>query len=77
MAETAKKETEKKMVKIRLPMLPMDRDTGPLPVSVNGEKYWIPRGTTFEVPDYIAEVIEHAEIEEANADAYIRGTSKG
>lgn len=66
---------EKTMVKIRIPTLPRDRDTGPLPVSVNGEKYWIPRGQAVEVPDYIAEVIEHAETEEANAEAFIRGIS--
>lgn len=68
-------ENGKTMVKIRLPILPRDRDTGPMPVSVNGEKYWIPRGIAVEVPDYIAEVIEHAETEEANAEQFIRGIS--
>ncbi len=72
---TKNENMEKTMVKIRLPVLPRDRDTGPMPVSVNGEKYWIPRGTAVEVPDYIAEVIEHAEMEEAHAEEYIRGIS--
>lgn len=75
MATVKNENTEKNMVKIRLPVLPRDRDTGPLPVSVNSEKYWIPRGKAVEVPDYIAEVIEHAEAEEANAEEYIRGIS--
>lgn len=75
MATVKNENVEKNMVKIRLPVLPRDRDTGPLPVSVNGEKYWIPRGKAVEVPDYIAEVIEHAETEEANAEEYIRGIS--
>ena len=73
--ETTTNENGKTMVKIRLPILPRDRDTGPMPVSVNGEKYWIPRGIAVEVPDYIAEVIEHAETEEANAEQFIRGIS--
>lgn len=69
------KMTEKKMVSIKLPRLPKEKDTGPVPVSVNGEKYWVPRGVKCSVPDYIAEVLEHAEIEADRADEFIRTNS--
>lgn len=50
---------EKKMVKIKL-----FKDYGEYRddvfVSVNGESYLIQRGVEVEVPDYIAEVLEHS-----------------
>ena len=41
--------------------------TGDVFVSVNGENYWIRRGVTVDVPDYIAEVLESSQREDENA----------
>lgn len=72
---TTEKTVKKNMVTIKLPRLPKEKDTGPVPVSVNGEKYWVPRGVKCDVPDYIAEVLEHAEMEADRADEFIRMNS--
>ena len=69
----AVKETppEKKMVKIKL-----FKDSGEYRddvfVAVNGERYLIKRGEEVEVPDYIAEVIEHSAQQDARTAELIQ-----
>ena len=58
MATTEKKETVKK-VKIQLPLTRTEKDD--VYVCVNGESYQIKRGVPVEVPDYVAEVLQHKE----------------
>ncbi len=59
-AEPVQEETKKeKMVTIRLPLT--KEDTRPVYVRVNGRKWGIPRGRAVEVPECVAEVLEHAE----------------
>ncbi len=50
--------TEKK-VKIKLPLTRTEKDD--VYVCVNGISYLIKRGETVEVPDYVAEVLQHKE----------------
>ena len=50
--------TEKK-VKIKLPLTRTEKDD--VYVCVNGESFLIKRGETVEVPDYVAEVLQHKE----------------
>lgn len=57
MAEKAEK-AEKK-VKIKLPLTRGEKDD--VYVCVNGISYLIKRGETVEVPDYVAEVLQHKE----------------
>ena len=57
--EEVVKTTEPKKVKIRLPLTRAEKND--VWVSVNGEKYLIKRGVDVEVPDYIAEVLQHKE----------------
>jgi hypothetical protein len=52
------KATEKK-VKIKLPLTRTEKDD--VYVCVNGISYLIKRGETVEVPDYVAEVLQHRE----------------
>ena len=63
MATTNKEATPKvatpKKVKIRLPLTRAEKND--VWVSVNGEKYLIKRGVDVEVPDYVAEVLQHKE----------------
>lgn len=54
-----------KKVKIKL-FKDNDRYKDDVFVSVNGENYQIQRGVEVEVPDYIAEVLEHAEEQRKN-----------
>lgn len=54
----AEKATEKK-VKIKLPLTRTEKDD--VYVCVNGISYLIKRGETVEVPDYVAEVLQHKE----------------
>ena len=49
----------KNMVKIRIPRTRADQED--VFVSVNMETYLIKRGVEVEVPDYVAEVIQHKE----------------
>ena len=49
----------KKMVKIRIPRTRADQDD--VFVSVNMETFLIKRGVEVEVPDYVAEVLQHKE----------------
>lgn len=48
-----------KKVKIKLPLTRTDKDD--VYVCVNGISYLIKRGETVEVPDYVAEVLQHKE----------------
>ena len=61
MATTNNTETtnNKKMVKIKIPRERADQED--VFVSVNMETFLIKRGVYVEVPDYVAEVLEHQE----------------
>ena len=59
MANTNTKEPTKKMVKIRIPRTKADQED--VFVSVNMETFLIKRGVEVEVPDYVAEVLQHQE----------------
>lgn len=54
-----------KKVKIRLPLTRTEKDDAY--VCVNGESFLIKRGETVEVPDYVAEVLQHKEEQLAEA----------
>ena len=51
--------TTKKMVKIKIPRTKKDEED--VFVSVNMETFLIKRGVEVEVPDYVAEVLQHQE----------------
>ena len=71
------KENAKKMVKIKL-FKDNNKYSNDVFVSVNGENYLIQRGKTVEVPDYIAEVLEHSmEQDERTAELISELSSKG
>ena len=53
------KKDEKNMVKIKL-FKDNNKYSNDVFVGVNGENYLIQRGKTVEVPDYVAEVLEHS-----------------
>ena len=57
--ETKTVETKVKMVKIKLPLTRTEKED--VYVAVNGKSYQIKRGETVEVPDYVAEVLQHKE----------------
>ena len=57
-----------KKVKIKLPLTRTERDD--VYVAVNGKTYQIKRGETVEVPDYVAEVLQHKEEMLAEAMEY-------
>lgn len=57
MAETKKTETTEKMVRIKLPITRDETDD--VPVGVNGKTYLIKRGVYVNVPESVAEVLEH------------------
>lgn len=48
-----------KMVKIRLPLSRNEKDD--VYVAINGKSYLIKRGETVEVPESVAEVLQHKE----------------
>ena len=48
-----------KKVKIKIPLTRTEKDD--VYVCVNGKSFQIKRGETVEVPDYVAEVLEHKE----------------
>lgn len=56
---TATNVAEPKMVRIKLPLTRSEKEDAY--VAVNGKSYLIKRGETVEVPDYVAEVLEHKE----------------
>lgn len=68
--ETTAQETEKteKLVTIRLPLT--KEDTRPVYVRVNGRKWGIPRGKKVQVPECVAEVLDHAEAQMLEAIRY-------
>lgn len=51
--------TTEKKVKIRLPLTRTEKDD--VYVCVNGDSFQIKRGETVEVPEYVAEVLQHRE----------------
>ena len=57
--ETATKTPKRKMVKIKIPRTKADQED--VFVSVNMETFIIKRGVEVEVPDYVAEVLQHQE----------------
>ena len=60
--------TTDKKVKIRLPLTRTEKDD--VYVCVNGMSFQIKRGETVEVPDYVAEVLQHREEMLATAMEY-------
>lgn len=48
-----------KMVKVKLPLTRNEKED--VYVAVNGKSYLIKRGETVEVPDFVAEVLQHKE----------------
>jgi hypothetical protein len=48
-----------KKVKIQLPLTRSEKDD--VYVAVNGKSFLIKRGVPVEVPDYVAEVLQHSE----------------
>lgn len=52
-------ETKRKMVKVKIPRTKADQED--VFVSVNMETFLIKRGVEVEVPDYVAEVLQHQE----------------
>ena len=71
--------TTEKKVKIKLPLTRSEKDD--VYVSVNGRPFQIKRGETIEVPDYVAEVLQHreemlAEAMEFEAQASARAEQK-
>jgi hypothetical protein len=57
--ENATKTAKRKMVKIKIPRTKADQED--VFVSVNMETFIIKRGVEVEVPDYVAEVLQHQE----------------
>ena len=58
-AKTATKTEKRKTVTVKIPR--ERRDQEDVFVSVNNETFLIKRGVSVEVPDYVAEVLEHQE----------------
>ena len=54
-----KKEDKVKMVKLKIPRVKKDQED--VFVSVNMKTFLIKRGVEVEVPDYVAEVLQHQE----------------
>ena len=59
MATTTNIETKRNMVKVKIPRTRADEED--VFVSVNMETFLIKRGVEVEVPDYVAEVLQHQE----------------
>jgi hypothetical protein len=60
--------TTEKKVKIKLPLTRTEKEDAY--VCVNGNSYQIKRGETVEVPESVAEVLQHSEEMEAMAMAF-------
>ena len=58
-AEAVVEESKPKMVTVKFDLTRKEKDD--IWVAVNGEKFLIKRGVAVEVPDYVAEVLEHSE----------------
>ena len=79
---TAKKEEEfdydaymNEKITIRLPIIPgMEKQEAQF-VGVNGRDWVIPRGKDFQVPRYVAEVLQNSENEKLRAIEYREGKS--
>ena len=67
---------EKKTVKIRLHK-DNDKYRDDVQVIVNGQVYLIKRGIEVEVPDFVAEVLKHAQIQAQYAAAYSEKAASG
>lgn len=67
---------EKKMVKIRL-YKDSDKYRDDVQVIVNGKVYIVKRGMEVEVPDFVAEVLEHARIQAQYAAEYSEKAASG
>lgn len=52
--------SEQPKVKVRLALIPGDKQNLPLEVFLNGVPYFIPRGVSVEVPEDIADILTHA-----------------
>lgn len=76
MAATKTAQSGKKMVKYKLPVIRGQKDQDQF-VAVNGETFLIQRGKEVEIPDYVAEVLDHAEMAADEAEQYINMTAKG
>lgn len=57
--ENVTKTPKRKMVKIKIPRTKADQED--VFVSVNMETFIVKRGVEVEVPDYVAEVLQHQE----------------
>ena len=57
--ENVTKIPKRKMVKIKIPRTKVDQED--VFVSVNMETFIVKRGVEVEVPDYVAEVLQHQE----------------
>ena len=57
--ETVEETKTEKMVKIKLPLSRTEKDD--VPVGVNGRTWLIKRGVEVEVPECVAEVLQHSE----------------
>jgi deoxycytidine triphosphate deaminase len=68
MATETKPVEKKKTVKIKLPLTRTEKDD--VYVAVNGKSYLIKRGETVEVPESVAEVLQHKEEMLAQAMAF-------
>ena len=65
---TAEKTAKVKTVKIKIPKTRENSDD--VYVAVNGKSFLIKRGVSVEVPEYVAEVLEHSEEMQAESMEY-------
>lgn len=75
MADVPAVEAGEKLVKIRLPLTREDQKA--VFVRVNTRTWLIPRGKEFEVPECVAEVIEHAETAQLERMEFENKVQKG
>lgn len=66
----AKKNAEPKMIRVLLPRGRKQEENFVI-VSVNGRSFKIMKGVEVEVPDYVAEVLEHARMMADTARSYM------
>ena len=58
--ESAKKIKKEKLVKIKIPKDPLNKNDEVVPVVINGYFWYIKRGESVEVPEVVSEVLEQA-----------------